>query len=156
MLLDFQTLLANDQTLIGTSPSTVVSTNTIDLGAAGTIPAGFQARGSQVKDLGAGARGTRPEILVQVTTTVASGGAATIIFDLIMSAAADLSSPTKLHSTPAIALGTMVAGYKFRIAIPPGITARYLGVQYTIGGADTTGGAYSAGLLLDRESVFNG
>lgn len=150
MLLDLQNILSDDQDL-AQAAGTYVSTHTIDLGVAGTTPAGFQARGSAPHDIGAGAV---PELLMQVTQTFTSGGAGTLRFDLIMSANADLSSPTILASTQAIALATLVAGYLARLAIPAGITARYLGAQYVVATATMTAGKCTTGLLLNRQTNY--
>lgn len=149
MLIDKETLLSDSQDLAQVA-GTYVSTNSIDLGVAGTPPAGFQARGTQPHDIG---RSRKAQLLVQVDETFTSGGAATVKAELIMSANADLSSPTILESTQAIALATLVAGYQFRLGVPVGITARYLGVQFVIGTATTTAGKVTAALLLDRQST---
>lgn len=145
MYLDKQTLLSDDQDL-SQAAGTYVSTNTIDLGTAGTIP---HLGGTPLMDIG---RGNEPDLLCQITETFTSGGAATLTVQLIQSANADLSSPTILQTTPALALATLVAGYQFRLRIPPGISARYLGVQYVIGTATTTAGTVTAGIVLDKQT----
>lgn len=148
MLLDLQTLLSDSQ---APTTGTTVSTNSIDLGVAGTMPPGFQARGNAPHDLGTGA--FPGKLLVQVDTTFTSGGAGTLRVDLITSASANLGSPTILESTPALALATLVAGYQFRLALPVGITQRYLGVQYVIATADMTAGSITAGFLIDKQTT---
>lgn len=140
MILDFQNLLSNDQ---APTTGTTVSTNTIDLGAARAVPAGFQARTPPAGDAG---RSSSIEILVQVTTTFTGG--TSLKAEIITSAAAALTSPTVIQSSDAVALATLVAGYKFRLSVPFGLTARYLGVQYVIVGT-MTAGKIVAGLLLD-------
>lgn len=150
MIFDKQTLLSEDQDL-AQAAGTYVSTNTIDLSAQDTVPPGFQARGTPPYDIGRG--GQPPELVIQVTETFTSGGAATLKAEIIMSANADLSSPTVLQSSAVIALATLVAGYQFRLALPPGISARYLGVQYVIATATTTAGKCTAGLVADRNTL---
>lgn len=149
MLIDKETLLSDSQDLAQVA-GTYVSTNSIDLGTAGTPPAGFQARGSPPHDVG---RARKAQLLIQVDEAFTSAGAATLVVDVIMSANADLSSPTILESSQAIAKATLVAGYQFRLGVPVGITARYLGVQYTVGTATTTAGKVTAALLLDRQTT---
>lgn len=150
MLLDVQNLFSDDQNLAQVA-GTYLSTNSLDLGLPGTIPAAFQAVGSMYKNA---AEQDFMAIMVQVTTTFTSGGAATLQVNLISDDAAALGSPTILHSTPAIALATLVAGYRFRIGIPPRIAEQYLGIQYVIGTATTTAGNVTAGLLFDRQGNY--
>jgi hypothetical protein len=54
-----------------------------------------------------------------------------------------------------IALATLVAGYRARLAISEGITARYLGVQYVIATATMTAGTCSAWIGIDADSNYN-
>lgn len=149
MLIDLQNLMSDSQDLAVVA-STVLCTNPMDLGTAGTVPAGFQARGTPKHDLGAGSR--RPMLIVQVDQTFTSAGAATLKVQLITDDAAALSSPTILQSSEVIALATLVAGYRFRLAIPEGVLERYLGVQYVIGTATTTAGKCSAWLGSEADT----
>lgn len=149
MILDLQTILSDDQNL-AQAAGTYLSTNAIDLGAAGTVPAGFQARGTPPHDIG---RGAMVELEVQVTETFTSGGAGTLQAKIITDDDAALGSPTILQSSEAIALATLVAGYKFRLALPVGIAERYLGVQYVIATAAMTAGKVTAGLVADRQTT---
>src|SRR5690242_21379231 len=81
--------------------SSAVSTNTIDLGTA--------------RDLGPG---TPLHIAISVDTTVTAAGAATVNFQFISSAAANLSSPTIITQTDAIGKATLVAGFRFQLFVP--------------------------------------
>lgn len=146
MILDRQLLLSENQDL-SQNTGTYVSTNTIDLLATGVIPG--RLGGLPVSDIG---RGNAPELLVQVTETFTSGTSSTVQAQLITSATDNLGSPTVIASTAAIAHATLVAGYQFRLAVPPGIAQRYLGVQYVIGGAATTAGTVTAGIVLDKQT----
>jgi hypothetical protein len=145
MILDKQNMFSEAQS-VATTVGTVTSTNSIDLGAAQTTATG----GAILADI---ARAGDLQVLCQVTTTVTSGGAATISAQLIQSANADLSSPTVLVQTPAIALATMIAGYQFRLAVPPGISQRYLGMQYVVAGATTTAGAVTSGIVETKQTT---
>jgi hypothetical protein len=148
MLMDAENLLSDSQNLAQAAGS-YVSTNTIDTGPTSSPAEGIQARGAPTRDFG---RSRAGDLLVQVDQTFTSGGAATLLVDVIMSDNADLSSPTVLNSTPAIALATLVAGYQFRVGLPVGITKRYLGLRYTIGTAAMTAGTVTAGIVLDRQT----
>lgn len=147
MLADLQNI-ASDKQSIAAAAGTVVSTNVIDLRALGTIPQG----GSPIGDVG---RSPNIKWGTQITTTVTSGGAATIDFRLCQSANNDLSSPTVLASSGAVALATMVAGYWVPAVtrdVPP-VTARYLGMNYVIATATTTAGNVWAGILSTRQTT---
>ncbi len=146
MLLDKQNMFSEAQS-VGTAIATVVSTNSIDLGAAGTTPTGA-AIGYDIGKSG------DVRILCQVTSTVTSGGAATIQAQLVMSDNANLSSPTVLQETTVIALATLIAGYQFRLnTIPAGITKRYLGMQYVVGTAAPTAGTITSGIVLTKQTT---
>lgn len=141
MLLDLQNLLCDSQ--VPGAVGTTVSTNSIDLGAPDTVVAGFQARGAAINDMPVRFQ----ELLVQVDATIlASGGAATIDFQLISSASANLGTPTVLQTTGALSKAILLAGYQARLKIPPGITQRYLGLQMVVATNDITTGSVTAGL----------
>lgn len=149
MMTDLQNVLSDAQ---APTTGTTVSTNTIDLGVAGTPPPGFIARGTPKSDLGGG---KKVFVDVRVVTTCTSGGSNTTQVQLITSASANLGSPTVIQSTAAIAVATLVAGYKFRLGPVPSFgnaQARYLGVQYVIATADLTAGAFDAELVVDSDS----
>lgn len=148
MILDKQLTLSDQQTIAAVA-STIVSTNSIAL--AGTVT---DTLGNTIPtDLG---RGNVPQLLCQITEAVTSAGAATVQVQLIHSANADLSSPTVLSETAAIAKATLVTGYQFRLAIPVGVTSGYVGLQYVIGTATTTAGKVTAGLVLNKGTQFIG
>ena len=117
---------------------TYQSTNSVDLGT------GFREVGT----------GNPLHCFCQVTETVTSGAAATIVARLIESANADLSSGDVVMQTPAIELATMVAGYKFRLgSVPPGtVLKRYLGYEFVIGTATTTAGTITSGFVWDLQT----
>lgn len=114
--------------------ATAVSTNTIDL--------------AQAKDIGEG-----KELFVHfnVDTTATSGGSAVVTFEVISSAAADLSSPTVLGASAGIPVASLVAGYRNAVRINPVIGStgqRYLGARYTVATANLTAGAFSANVVI--------
>jgi hypothetical protein len=154
MMLDKQLLCSDAQTLV-LSAGTYLSTNTIDLGAAGTVALSGAAPSF---DVGRGEDAAAVGVLAQLTADVTSGGAATLQVNLVMADDAALTSNlTVLQSTPAIALATLKAGYQFRLStLPPGVTKRYLGFQYIIGTAAITAGAITAGLVANKSTNYAG
>jgi hypothetical protein len=111
---DAQALLSDAQAFTATA----VSTNTYD-----TL--------SATNDIGVG-EPLGIEFSVDVAADFTTGNE-TYQFDIISSAAANLGTPTVLASR-AIVAGTLVAGFKFFMQVPPGKTQRYLGWQLTAGG----------------------
>jgi hypothetical protein len=114
--------------------ATAVSTNAIDLGTPRDIGVG--------EDLYA---------VFAVDTTATAAGAATVTFEAITSAAADLSSPNVLTSTGAIGKAELTAGRALIcLCLPPSSLAalplgqRYLGVRYTVATGPLTAGAFTA------------
>lgn len=115
--------------------ATAVSTNTIDLGA-------------QARDVG----GLNDLYVVfSVDEAAVAAGAATVNFQIVTSANANLSSPNVLVQTDALAKTELTIGRKpIALAIPESILnalpigQRYLGVQYTVGTGPLTAGKFSA------------
>jgi hypothetical protein len=89
---------------------------------------------SATNDIGIG-EPVAVEISVDVAADTTSGDE-TYAFNVISSAAANLSSPTVLN-TISIPRATLVAGYKFFMSIPSK-TQRYLGISTTLGGTTPT------------------
>lgn len=92
---------------------------------------------------------TYTDLVVQVTETFASAGAATVTADLVMADDEGLTvNLTVLRSSGAIDKALLTAGYQFRIGgtLPVGIARRYLGLRYTVGVDTTTAGKVSAWL----------
>lgn len=123
--------------------STAVSTNTIDL--------------SQARDLGPG---EDLYVIFTVDTTATAAGSATVNFQVITSAAANLGSPNVIVQTDAIGKSELTAGRKpIWLCIPGAVLnaipvgQRYLGVQYTVGTGPLTAGAFSAALTNSEVSV---
>lgn len=161
MILDIESLFSKAQDLTAISfGNSAYSTNTIDL-QAGITNTAFNATSNTgyltdsmgntlVADAG---KSPTIELLAQMVETATSGGAATLTVDVVESANANLSSHVVLHSTPALALATLVAGYQFRIAIP-NITKRYIGLRFTVGTANFTAGKVTAGIVLQKQTNY--
>ena len=126
-ILDAQLQLSAAQAVTASA----VSTNTIDLGTS--------------RDIGAG---TQLFAVVGVDTTAT---AATVRFQVITSANANLSSANVISQTDDIPIANLTAGRKpIVIALSPAVLnslpvgQRYLGLQYTIGTGPLTAGAFTA------------
>lgn len=129
-ILDAQLQLSAAQAVTASA----VSTNTIDLGTS--------------RDIGTG---TKLFAVVGVDTTATAAGAATVRFQVITSANANLSSANVISQTDDIPIANLTAGRKpIVIALSPAVLnslpvgQRYLGLQYTIGTGPLTAGAFTA------------
>ncbi len=139
MILDERGEFGDDSTLVGTSGSTYVLGDVIDLGENPTT-----------RNLGAG----EPLYLVIEiggTGVDSAGDAATLVFSIKSDSTADLAtSPTTHYASAALAEATMVANYRVvAVALPEGDYERYLGVTYLPGTEDTTAGTANAYLTKD-------
>lgn len=149
MILDRETLVSNQQTL-ALAAGSYLSTDSIDLGAANTTPLG----NTPVTDPG---RALRGDILAQLTEDVTSGGAATLEFQLVTGTGVDGSGQINAglrveQSTGALALATLKKGYQARLAMPAGLTQRYLAVRYVIGDFALTAGKVTSGIVFDKQT----
>jgi hypothetical protein len=113
--------------------ATAVSTNTIDLGVS--------------RDIG---QGEDLYVVFGVDEAATAAGAATVTFQIITSAAANLSSPTVLVQTDAIPKTDLTLGRKpIAICVPSAVLLaqpvgqRYFGVQYTVATGPLTAGKFS-------------
>ena len=138
MIFSAQQLFSDDQAITATA----ISTNVIDLGARGTP---YDAAAALIGDIG---KGVKIPILVQVTTTFATLTSLTVTLESD-SVAGLSSSPVVAWSSGAIAAASLVQGYQFLIdVVPNGITGRYLGLRYTVGGSNATAGNITAGIVM--------
>jgi hypothetical protein len=137
MLIDKQTQLSDAQAV--TSTGSTASSNVIDLGVARDIAGGV------VEAL---------KLLIQVNTTVTSGGSATL--QVQVQTSADNSSWSTLAESAAIAVASLVQGYRFFENGVPGPTSRYLRLNYVVGTAAMTAGKLDAALVpsLDVQPVY--
>lgn len=103
--------------------TTAVSTDTVDLGTA--------------RDIGAG-----ENLYMNFTVGTAFAGGTSTEFQVIGSASADLSSPTVLGSSGAIATAGLTAGKRAAVRVNPAIGSnglRYFGARYVVVGTNTAG-----------------
>jgi hypothetical protein len=132
MILDLEAIFSDDQDLAQTAAA-YDSTNIIEM------PKRSDA-------------GTPLRILVQVTETFTSGGAATLAVDVETDALEAMGSPTNIYTGSVIALATLVAGYEFAIDFIPRNNEEFVRLEYTIGTATTTAGKVTAGFVFDKQS----
>lgn len=135
---------------------TQASTNVIDLGVTSGIPT--SANGGGARDIGIG-DSPAMKLVVQVTTTFTSGGAATLVVALQGAVDNGSGAPAAFStwwSSPAYALAALNAGsrlFDMDMPRPPdGIAIpRYLRLLYTVGAATVTAGNISSYIVLDRD-----
>jgi hypothetical protein len=127
MILDVENLYSNDQAITTTADST----NVIDLGVANRGP------------------GNPLRIDILVTTTFAGG--TSIAIDLETDDNESFSSLSTIASTSAIALASLVAGYRFPIQFVPDAMERYSRLEYTVAGTMNAGNI-TAGIVFEIQS----
>ena len=150
---DANEMFSDNQSLVTGAIGAVLSSKSLDMwnGARQTTVLG----NTPSMDLG---RGQVPELVVRVGTAAVSGGGGTLIVELVQ--ADDEALTTNLQSlqqapgnsvTVGYSAATLVSGYPIRLAIPPNITKRYLGVRYNILTAVFT--ALTVNAFLAREQA---
>lgn len=141
------------------STGTVLCPNSLDTEPLGAYLSENTASDTQLsanvntyRELGGG---ERMWVIVDITTAVvASGGAATIDFQLITSASSSLGTPTVMYDFGAVAKGTLVAGYRLIGALPRSTAwLQYVGLQFVIATNNITAGACMAWIGWDVDAV---
>lgn len=157
MIMDLQNLLSDQQNLAQAAAS-YLSTNSIDLWGTTAVPTIPGLGGSVIKDIGRGSN-PGPEMLAQITEAFTSGGAGTLQVQLIEGTGVDGNGQINaginvLQETQVYALAALTLGKQVPLALPVGITKRYLAMRYVIGTAAMTAGKITAGLVPNRQSSF--
>lgn len=127
MLLDGETQFSNRQAIT----TTAVSTNTIDLGAAGT-------RANNTSPLTRDIGGWVKDLLIQVTQDFAGGTSVQVQMQTDDNVA--FASPTVVAQTAAIPVSSLKAGYCFPLSgFPVGTSERFVRLNYVVAGTMTAG-----------------
>ncbi|WP_417733123.1 Bbp16 family capsid cement protein [Rosistilla oblonga] len=135
-------LTFSDDQDVSQAAGTYVSTNVIDTGAPGTV---YGASAALSKNVGPG---TPVPVLVQLTETVTSGGAATMQFQIETADEEAFDTTNVIVAQSRVyALAELVAGLKFGVAVLPIDMKRFIRVKYVIGTATTTAGTVTAGIV---------
>jgi hypothetical protein len=127
MILDVENLYSDDQAITTTADST----NVIDLG----VPN----------------RGPGNPLLIDILVTTTFAGGTSITIDLETDSAEGFGTLSTVASTQAIALATLVAGYRFSIQFAPDLMKRYSRLEYTVSGTMSAGNI-TAGIVFERQS----
>ncbi len=116
--------------------ASAVSTNTVDLGTA--------------RDIGAG---EDVEVVFTVDEAALASGAATVEFQVVGSAAANLGSAVVLGSSGAIAKASLTLGAQVVVQINPQdivpLGYRYLGASYVVATGPLTAGKFTSHVLIN-------
>jgi len=144
MLIDKQNQFSADAGDSPTATGSTASTNIIDLGVA--------------RDIG-GAVTDQLMLLCQVATAFTSGGSATLQVQFQTAPDNGSGAPgawSILSQSDAIAVASLVQGYKFLPGELPGGTQRFIRLNYAIGTAVMTAGTLKAALVpsLDVQPVY--
>lgn len=139
---DLNLVFSDHYDLNGESVATHLSAKSIHRGAAVATVAGENAA-RELMD------GWVPKFLVKMTETAASLGAATLKVEVVQADNEGLTTNLEvLWASDAIALGTLVEGYRFYPELHVGqVTRNYLGTRYTVGTAEFTAGKVYAAMV---------
>lgn len=124
---DRETTFSNDQAV---TTGTQVSTDKYDAGVSGANI------------------NTNRQLQVLVTVTTAFAGGTNLTVNLVESDSADLSSPTVLATSGAVAEANLTAGARLLATAVPRTSKRYLGLQFVSVGTHTAGTIFG-GLVRD-------
>ena len=142
MIFSAQQMFSDDQAITATA----VSTNVIDLGVRATPYGGKAALNGDV------GKGTNVPVLIQVTEDFNN----LTSLKLAIETGATASLGTEVESQT-ILLADLKAGKQTAfVCLPQGITARYLGVCYTVAGTAPTTGKVTAGITMGVQSNVTG
>jgi hypothetical protein len=127
---------------------TAASTNHVDLLALGAIPPN---NATARRDLG---KGQKIPLLVQVTETFLTCTSVKVALQSD-SDPGFATALTTILETEAIAVATLLAGYKFNLDIIPTLTVqRYLRLYFTVAGSNATAGKIFACATMGNQDSF--
>lgn len=144
MILSLQDLLSDQQAITVTA----ASTNSIDLGATGTV---YGTTAAIVRDLGKGEPDV--DLLVQATEAFTAAGAATLTITLQTDDNSAFSSATDALVLGPFGKAVLVAGWKLPVQyVPNGINERYFRLNYTVATGPMLTGKLTAGVVMGRQT----
>lgn len=144
MLLDLETTFGDDQDISQSTGTTFAFSNVYDL-TASPLPIG---PGEPVK------------VNIKIITAVTTGTTSEVQFQLVSTDTAPAGTPPVfggtvevVKETPAFDSGVLVAGWQTTLTAPlEDFTYRYMGVQFAITTAATTGGTAYAGIVCHEQT----
>ena len=140
MIFDRSLLMSNAQAITATA----ASTDTIDLGATGTV---YGASAALVRDIG---RGYKIPIRVQVVQTFNNLTSLSVAVQVDDNSA--FSSPRTVVISQAIPLASLVAGFAFEeIDLEVGTNERHIRLNYTVVGTAPTLGQVTGGITMGNQ-----
>lgn len=123
--------------------ATAVSTNVIDLRAAGRA---YKHAADLKRDLGLG--GKAIPFLIQVVEAFTAAGGGTLTVSLECDDNEAFSSPKTVWTSSAIGKALLVPGYRFGTDyVPNGIDERFFRLNYTVATGPMTAGKITAGIV---------
>ncbi|MBO9624164.1 MAG: hypothetical protein J7500_15760 [Sphingomonas sp.] len=143
MIMD-RTLLFSDGQAI---TATAASTNTVDLGATGTV---YGASSPIVRDVGPGLG-----VPLHCGVTQSFNNLTSLTISIETDDNAAFSSAVTVFTSPAYTLAQLAAGAKQLLPthIPVGTNERYMRLKYTVAGTAPTLGKITAGVVDGRQSA---
>lgn len=159
MIMDKENSFGLNLTLVANAGAAVVLGDVIDLWQGNaSVPNVTPPTGGPITNLIDLFAGNQPEVFAQITTAVAQA-ANSVTFALTIADAVGLTgNPITLWTSGALAAATLVAGYRLRVnpnfSVPLG-RQRYLGWLYTVTTTNVTAGAFTSGLVFNRQTSPN-
>lgn len=140
MIFDRSLLMSNAQAITATAPST----DTIDLGATGTV---FGNTAALVRDIGRG-----KEIPLRVQVVQAFNNLTSLSVAVQVDDNSSFSSPRTVVISQAIPLASLTVGYVFEeVGLIVGVNERHLRLNYTVVGTAPTTGQITAGITMGNQ-----
>jgi hypothetical protein len=143
MIMDLTTLFSNAQAVTATT----ASTNSIDLGAPGTV---FGAAAPITRDIG---RGASVPLALRVVESFNNLTSLTVSIEVDDTAA--FSSPVTVFTSPAYSLADLQTGAVRQLlpdSIPIGANERFIRLRYTPAGTAPTTGKVTAGVTMGNQT----
>lgn len=147
---------------VAQTAATYICSNIVDLGVTSGVPS--SANGGGARDIGIG-DSPALKLFIQVTTTLTSGGSATLQFELDGAPDNGSGSPSSSYTTmwqsQAIGYATLTQGAEIanvdvpRI-VPEQVLPRFLRLRFIVGTATITAGAVEAAILLNQQQLILG